>query len=338
MKILFLGLITIMNSSNNFRVNFKKVKEAYQRIKDIANKTPVCTSRTLNRRIKAEVFLKCENLQRMGAFKFRGAYNALSQLNKEEKSRGVITHSSGNHAQAVALSAKLLGIEAVIVMPTTAPTVKVNATKKTYGAQVVFCEPTIKARTETANRLIKEQGYTLIHPFDNDNVIAGAGTACYELLMEINDLDLILAPVGGGGLLSGTSIAAKGFNPKIEVYGIEPKRVDDAYRSIETGEIQTNKSINSIADGLLTDLSERTFFYIKQNVNGIIRVSENDILHAMKFIFQRMKLVVEPSGAVPLASLLSEKISGDNKRIGLIVSGGNLDLSALFKEYKSKIV
>jgi threonine dehydratase len=314
------------------------VKETYQRIKDIANKTPVCTSRTLNRMIDAEVFLKCENFQRMGAFKFRGAYNALSQLTKEEKSRGVITHSSGNHAQAVALSAKLLGIEAVIVMPTTAPTVKVNATKKTYDAQVVFCEPTIKARTETANRLIKEHGYTLIHPFDNDNVIAGAGTACYELLKEINDLDLILAPVGGGGLLSGTSIAAKGFNPKIRVYGIEPKRVDDAYRSMKTGEIQTNETINSIADGLLTDLSERTFYYIKQNVNGIIRVSESEILHAMKFIFQRMKLVVEPSGAVPLASLLSEKISGDYKRIGLIVSGGNLDLSALFNEYKSKIV
>lgn len=325
-------------NSNKHKVKFREIEEAYNRIKDVVNKTPVMTSRTLNKRINAEIFLKCENLQRMGAFKFRGAFNALSQLSKAERKKGVITHSSGNHAQAVALAAKILRIKATIVMPETAPKVKVNATRDTYNAEVIFCKPNIEARQKTTDELIEKYDYTLIHPYDNDNVIVGAGTAAYELLHEIKNLDIVLAPVGGGGLLSGTSIATKGFNSNIKVFGIEPKNVDDAYRSLKSGKIETNETINSIADGLLTNLSKRTFYYIQTNVDKIIRVSEKDILKAMKFLFQRMKLVVEPSGAVPLASILSNRFDVKNKRIGLILSGGNLDLSHLFEIYEKKLI
>jgi threonine dehydratase len=325
-----------MNSYND-GVKYRAIEEAHDRIKEIVNKTPVMTSRTLNKLVNAEVFLKCENLQRMGAFKFRGAFNALSQLSEDERKKGVITHSSGNHAQAVALAARILGIKATIVMPETAPKVKVNATRDTYNAKVIFCKSNIEARQKTTDELIKKYDYTLIHPYDNDNVIAGAGTAAYELVHEIKNLDIVLAPVGGGGLLSGTSIATKGFNSDIKVFGIEPKNVDDAYRSLKSGKIETNETINSIADGLLTNLSKRTFNYIQNNVDKIIRVLEKDILNAMKFLFQRMKLVVEPSGAVPLASILSNKLNVNNKRVGLIISGGNLDLSHLFEIYEKKL-
>lgn len=318
-------------------IEYQDVIDAYERIKDAVNKTPVMTSGTLNKITGAEVFLKCENLQRIGAFKMRGAYNAISQLTQEQKDKGVITHSSGNHAQAVALAAKLLGIKATIVMPETSPQVKVNATRDTYGAEVVICKPTIEARHETANKLIEEHGYTLVHPYDNDNVIAGAGTAAYELLREIENLDMIFAPVGGGGLLSGTATAAKGFNPEIEVYAAEPKKVDDAYRSYHSGKVEKNESINSIADGLLTNLSERTLSIIRKRVDDIVLVSEKEILDAMRFIWERMKLVVEPSGACSLAGVISKQISIENKRIGVIISGGNVDLNSFFEDFEKKI-
>jgi threonine dehydratase len=228
-------------------VEYSDILTAFDRIKDIVNKTPVITSRTLNKLTKAEIYVKCENFQRIGAFKMRGAYNAISLLTEQQKAKGVIAHSSGNHAQAVALSSKLLNIKATIVMPITSPQVKINATRDTYDAEVVMCENSLEARQKMTEKLIEKHGYTMIHPYDNDNIIAGAGTAAYELLNQINGLDMVFAPVGGGGLLSGTLIAVKGFNSNIKVYGVEPKNVDDAYRSIKSGKIESNETINSIA-------------------------------------------------------------------------------------------
>jgi threonine dehydratase len=311
-------------------VTYSDIESTYKRIENIVNKTPVLTNRTLNTRLGAEVFFKCENFQRVGAFKFRGAINALKRLSEEQKGRGVIAHSSGNHAQALALAAKLSGIKAVIVMPKSSPAVKVNATRDSYGAEVVFCENTIQSRQETCRELIDRHGYTLVHPYDNDNIICGAGTAALELLRETGPLDMIFAPVGGGGLLSGTAIASKGFNSKAEVYAGEPEKVNDAYRSLKAGKILTNETIDSIADGLLTNLCERTFAIIREYVDRIITVSEIEILQAMRFIWERMKIVVEPSGAVPLAAVLTRQVPVENKKIGIIISGGNIDLGSFF--------
>ena len=318
-------------------VDYKDILAAYENIKDVINKTPIMTSRTLNNMLNAEIYLKCENFQRVGAFKMRGAYNAISLLSEEQKSKGIIAHSSGNHAQAVALSAQLLGIKATIVMPETSQQVKINATKNTYGAHVVMCENSLEARHETTQKLIDDHDYTLIHPYDNENVIPGAGTVAYELLTEISDIDMIFAPVGGGGLLSGTAIAAKGFSSNIEVYGVEPENVDDAYRSLKSGKIETNIEPNSIADGLLTQLSKKTFDIIRNNVEEIITVSEEEILNAMRFIWERMKLVVEPSGACSLAGVLSKKIPVENFKVGVIISGGNIDMTDFFKLIEKKI-
>ena len=318
-------------------IEYSDILTAFDRIKDIVNKTPVMTSRTLNELTKAEIYVKCENFQRIGAFKMRGAYNAISLLTKQQKAKGVIAHSSGNHAQAVALSSKLLNIKATIVMPITSPQVKINATRDTYDAKIVMCENSLEARQKMTEKLIEKHGYTMIHPYDNDNIIAGAGTAAYELLNQINGLEMVFAPVGGGGLLSGTLIAVKGFNSNIKVYGVEPKNVDDAYRSIKSGKIESNETINSIADGLLTNLSERTFNIIRKKVNQIIIVSEKEIVDAMRFIWERMKLVVEPSGACSLAGVLSGKILIENKKVGVIISGGNIDLNEFFDLIKKKI-
>ena len=318
-------------------VNYTDILTANDRIKDLVNKTPVMTSRTLDKLINAEIFLKCENFQRIGAFKMRGALNAILLLSDDQKSKGVITHSSGNHAQAVALAAKLSGIKATIVMPKTSPQVKVNATRDTYGANVIMCEPTLDSRQKTTEELIKKNGYTLVHPYDNDNVIAGAGTAAYELLREVDGIEVIFAPVGGGGLLSGTSLASKGFNSNIKVYGVEPKIVDDAFRSFKSGNVEKNNDAKSIADGLLTTLSERTLRIIRQNVDEIITVSEQEILDAMRFIWERMKIVVEPSGACSLAGVLSKQIPINNKKVGVIISGGNMDLNEFFNLLQNKI-
>lgn len=317
----------------------EKIKAAYDRLNGVVNKTPIMTSTTLNNLTGAEIFLKCENFQKVGAFKFRGAYNAVSQLSEEEKSKGVITHSSGNHAQALTLAANKLGIKATVVMPETSPQVKKDAVKN-YGAKIIECKPTLESREETTKELVDKHGYTFIHPYDNWNIIYGAGTAAYELLMEINNLDIILAPVGGGGLLSGTSLAAKNFSKeissKIKVYGVEPLNADDAYRSLLTGKIVPSVNPITIADGLLTSLSNRTFETIKQNVDKIITVSEKEIIDAMRFVWERMKIIVEPSGAVPVAGVFSRELEKEikNKRIGIIISGGNLDLSSIFNNYK----
>ncbi len=310
----------------------KDIQDAYSRIASIINKTPIMTSRTLNKLVNAKIFLKCENFQRGGAFKFRGACNSILQLSKGEKSRGIIAHSSGNHAQAVSLASSLLGVKAVIVMPQNAPGVKVAATKG-YGAEVVFSGNALTDRVQMANDLIAQHDYTLIHPYDNENVIAGAGTAGLEFMMameSLEGLDIVLCPIGGGGFISGTSIAVKGLSSGSQVIGVEPALADDAYRSFMAGKLIENIDISTIADGLRTSLSERTFRIIRENVDEIVTVSEAEILQAMRFLWERMKIVVEPSGAVPLAALLSNKIPVEKKQVGIMISGGNIDLEQFF--------
>ncbi len=317
-------------------VTIEEIKNAQVRVKKVAHETPVLTSRTLNRKALAEIFVKCENFQRVGAFKIRGAYNAISLLPPELRAKGVIAHSSGNHAQAVALAASLLGIKATIVMPRDAPDVKVQATRG-YGATVVFSEPTISDRERVTQKLIDQHGYTLIHPYDNDDVIAGAGTVGLELLYQVKDLDVVFCPIGGGGLISGTSIAVKALSPSTKVVGVEPKIVDDAYRSFKTGTLQKNARIDTIADGLRTNLSQRTFNYIRENVDDIVTVSDYEILEAMRFYWERMKIIVEPSGAASLAGALSGQFDIKNKRVGVIISGGNIDLEPFFVHYRERI-
>lgn len=318
-------------------VNYQDILKAYHRIKYAINDTPVMTSRTLNNELEAQVMLKCENFQRIGAFKFRGAYNAISQLTDLQKTQGVITHSSGNHAQAVALASKLLNIPATIVMPKNSPLVKVNATRDTYGARVVLCENSIQSRQETCQAIMEKEGQTLIHPYDNDQIIAGAGTAAFEMLNKYMDFDIIIAPVGGGGLLSGTAIATKGFNPNIDVYAAEPFHADDAYRGFHSGKIETNENPNTIADGLRTHLCPRTFNIIRDNVSDIIRVKEEAIVEAMKFVWERMKIIIEPSSAVPIAALRTGELNIKNKRVGIILSGGNIDLNDFFHILSNRI-
>jgi len=285
------------------------------------------TSTQINRISGAEIFFKCENFQKVGAFKFRGAMNAVLLL-KEENVREVITHSSGNHAAALALAAKMAGMKAYVVMPRTAPSVKINAVRG-YGAEITFCEPTQKAREETTGILMEKTGARLVHPYDNFNVICGQGTAAVELLQEAGELDIVIAPVGGGGLLSGTSTAAKGLKSNIKVFGAEPRNADDAYRSFTTGILHPSVSPKTIADGLLTSLSELTFTIIRKNVDNIFTVSEESIIEAMRLIWERMKIIVEPSSAVTLAVVMENPDVFRGKKTGIILSGGNVELSEL---------
>jgi len=315
---------------------FEQVKAAKLRLEGHANKTPVMTSRTLNKMIGAEVFFKCENFQRIGAFKFRGAYNCISQLTQVEKERGIIAFSSGNHAQAVALVGQMLGIETTIIMPTNAPKIKLAATKG-YGATVVMFDPATHIREEITSSIIEKHGYNLIAPFDNKHVIAGQATAALELCEEIPELDTLLVPVGGGGLLSGSAIAAKGINPNCRVVGIEPKLADDAYQSFYSGKLVSQPNSKTIADGTrTTSLGKITFPLIQQFVDGIATVSEDAIIDAVKFHLLRMKMVVEPSGALGLAALLSKSVKPLGK-IGIIISGGNIDPSTLVDILQDKI-
>ncbi len=315
----------------------KDVERAHERIKNIVNNTSVLTSRTLDKMVGANVFVKCENFQRIGAFKFRGVSNKLLQLSADEKAKGVVTHSSGNHAQAVALASSLLGIKSVIVMPENAPPVKIDATRG-YGAEIVRCASNVKAREETCQNLVDKHGYTLVHPYDDDQIIAGAGTAALELIKEVGDLDYMFCPVGGGGLLSGTSVATKGLCPDSKVIAVEPERADDAYRSFKDGKLYPSAYPDTIADGLRTSLSKRTFKIIRENVDEIITVSEKEIIDAMKFLWMRMKIVVEPSGAVPIAGVIKTARSIKNKKIGVIISGGNIDLDDFFSKYYENLL
>jgi threonine dehydratase len=280
--------------------------------------------------------LKCENFQKTGAFKFRGAFNALSQLSPEQKRRGVITHSSGNHAQALALAAKLLGIKAVIVMPENASPANVAATKG-YGAEIIACGSHPADREKAVEPLVEKHGYTLVHPSNDLRIIAGAGTAAYELIKETGRLDYVFSPVGGGGLLSGTAIATKGLLPSVKVIGVEPKNADDAYQSFKAGKIIPVKNPDTIADGLRTSLGNNTFWIIREKVDHIITISEEEIVDAMQFLWERMKLVVEPSGAVSLAGVLSKQIDLASKRVGIIISGGNIDLTDFFSQIRKSL-
>jgi len=303
---------------------FDLVKAAQKRLEGQAHVTPVVTSQTLNRITNAEVFLKCENFQRMGAFKFRGAYNAMSRLTDEQKNLGVITHSSGNHAQAVALVGRLLGIQTTVVMPTNAPAVKRTATEE-YGATVVDYDPSKTTREKISEDLLSRHNYTLVPPFDHIDVVAGQGTATLELFEKVKRLDMLLVPCGGGGLLSGSAIAAKGINPTCQAIGIEPELADDATKSFQTGKLHRVQNPPTLADGTRTpSLGELTFPLVQKYVDHMETVSEKAIVEAVKFLFYRLKLVVEPSGALGLAALLSGAVKPIG-RVGVILSGGNID-------------
>ena len=308
--------------------NLQDIQQAAERIKPYAHRTPVLTNEGLNQRVGAQVYLKCENFQKVGAFKFRGACNAVYSLSDEEAARGVCTHSSGNHAQALALAARMRGIPAYIVMPNNAPSVKKNAVAG-YGGQITFCEPTLEARESTLERIRLETGANVVHPYNDERVIAGQGTAALELLSDVPDLDVIIAPVGGGGLLSGTVIAAKGIKPGIRVIAGEPEMADDAYRSLQAGHLLPSANPKTIADGLLTSLGSITFPIVRERVEQIITVSEAGIVAAMKFVWERVKIVIEPSSAVAVGVLWEKKIDLSGLKVGIILSGGNVDLDKL---------
>jgi len=307
---------------------FDKIIEAKERLKGHAMVTPVMTSRTLDDRVGAKIYLKCENFQKIGAFKFRGAFNSISRLSEKEKAKGVVTFSSGNHAQALALVGKLLGVPTTIVMPKDAPKIKFDATKG-YGATIISHDPETESREALASKIQSEEGLTLIPPFDHPDVIAGQGTAALELFDQAGPLDMLLTPCGGGGLLSGSAIAAKGVNPSCKVIGVEPELGDDATRSFKTKTLQTVKNPATIADGTRTpSLGKLTFPLVLEYVDDMVTVSEADIIHAVQFLFFRMKLVVEPSGALGLAALLSRKVI-PAKKTGIILSGGNIDAETM---------
>lgn len=298
------------------------------RIKPFIHRTPVLSSRAINEIVGTSLLFKCENFQRMGAFKMRGATNAIMQLGDEQKQKGVVTHSSGNFAQAVSLAAKSLEITAHIVMPSNAPKVK-QAAVTGYDGKITLCEPTIEARENAAKKIGEEKGATFIHPSNDMDVILGNATAALELLEEQPDLDYIFAPVGGGGLIAGTALAAYHFGKNCKVIGGEPEEADDAYRSMQSGKIETNVTTNTIADGLRTNLGDINFPIIQEYVEKIILVSEEEIISAMRLIWERMKIIVEPSCAVPMAAIISEKDAFQDKKIGIIISGGNVDLKEL---------
>ena len=303
---------------------FEQIKAAHQRLSGYAHHTPVLTCSALNERLKAEIYFKCENFQRVGAFKFRGAFNSISQLSNQQKNNGVIAYSSGNHAQAIACVGKLLGVATTIVMPKDAPKIKLDATKA-YGAQVIEYDPETQVREEVAAEILAGKDLTLIPPFNHESVIAGQGTVAYEFFKSHPELNLILAPCGGGGLLSGTAIATKHLNEHCRVIGIEPELGDDATLSFRTGKLHSKPNPPTIADGTRTaSLGSITFPIIQKYVDDMQTVSEEAIKEAVRFLFYRMKLVVEPSGALGLAALLSEVVRPEGK-VGIIISGGNID-------------
>jgi threonine dehydratase len=302
--------------------------QSHERIKPYINRTPVLFSEKINEIAGASLFFKCENLQKIGAFKARGGINAALSLPKETSKKGICTHSSGNHAQAVALAAKMLGTKAYIVMPKNAPIIKMEGVKQ-LGADLILCEPTLQARETGVLEIINKYGAAFIHPFDNYDVIAGQATAAKELFEDYSSLQAIFAPVGGGGLLSGTGLAAHYFSPQTRVYAGEPEGAADAILSFNSGKIEKASYINTIADGLLTHLSDKTLEIIRKTVTAIFLVSDQEIMEAMKLIFKHLKIVVEPSAAVPLAAILKHKEAFQNQQCGIILSGGNVDLDSL---------
>jgi len=308
-------------------VSYDDLVAAHKRIAGAAHKTPVLTSATADALTGARLFFKCENLQRMGAFKFRGAYNALSQFTPEQRARGVVTFSSGNHAQAVALSARLLGIKAVIIMPKDAPGSKIAATKG-YGGEIVFYDRYAEDREAIGRQIVAERGLTLIPPYDHPHVIAGQGTAMKELIEETGPLDAVLTPLGGGGLLSGCAIAARALCPGCDVYGVEPEAGNDGQQSFRSGKIVHIATPRTIADGAQTlHLGEHTFPVIRDRVTDVLTVSDQELVDAMRFFAERMKLVVEATGCLAAAAVFTKKFDAAGKRIGIVLSGGNVDLA-----------
>jgi threonine dehydratase len=319
-------------------LTWQAILDAHARIATRIHRTPVLTSASLDAMSGARLFFKCENLQKTGSFKIRGASNAILSLSEEEAAHGIVTHSSGNHGAAVACAAGWRGVPAFIVMPTNAPAVKVRAIEA-YGGKITFCEPNVCSRNEVCARVQSETGAALIHPFDNDEIIAGQATAAKELLEEIPDLDAVFAPVSGGGLLSGTCLGAKGLQPGIRVFGCEPERADDAYRSLSSGTLQSLESSDTIADGLRASLAPRTFAILRDNVERILLASEEEMIAGMRTIWERMKIIIEPSSAVAIAPVLKldavaslelpTRADGTPPKLGVIFSGGNVDLTSL---------
>ena len=311
----------------------EEIIQAHERIREYVHNTPVQTCDSIDELAGCDIFFKCENFQKVGAFKARGAMNATLALTLPERKNGVATHSSGNHGQALARAAQILSMKAYIVMPSTAAEIKKRGVR-TYGGEIIECEPTLAARERTLAAIIMKTRAAEIHPFNNYHIIAGQATAARELLEQIPHLDAIIAPVGGGGLLSGTALAARHFSPYTKVYAAEPEGADDAFRSMQSGRLETSQA-NSIADGLLTSLGTKTFPIIREFVKEVLPVSDEEIINAMKIIWERMKIVVEPSCAVPLASILRNKEKFTGKRIGVILSGGNVDLERAFSLFAS---
>ncbi|MBO6606836.1 pyridoxal-phosphate dependent enzyme [Psychroserpens sp.] len=306
----------------------KDLIDCYNRIAPYIHKTPVLTSELVNELVGANLYFKCENFQKTGAYKMRGATNAIMQLSDQERSKGVVTHSSGNFAQSLSKAAQSLGVKATIVMPSNSPNAKKEGVK-TYGGHIIECEPTIEARQGTADKIAEATGATFIHPSNDLDVILGQGTACYELLTDFPDINVVVCPVGGGGLIAGSAIAAHHLTDNCIVIGGEPFEADDAYRSLLSGKIETNETANTIADGLRTQLGHHNFPIIKTHVNRIIRVTESEIIEAMRFIWERMKILIEPSSAVTFAAVLKDKDQLKDLNIGIIISGGNVDVTNL---------
>ncbi len=307
---------------------FQDIQEAHELIKGQVHRTPVMTSQSINEITGGKLFFKCENFQKVGAFKFRGASNAVLSLGKNQLLRGVCTHSSGNHAAALALAARMRGIPAYIVMPDNAPAIKKKAVES-YGGRITYCQPTLESREQTLLEIADKTGAKEIHPYNNFQVICGQGTAAKELIEDSGNFDIILCPIGGGGLLSGTAISARALNPNGLVIAAEPEGADDAYRSFHAKMLVPSINPKTIADGLLTSVGELNFRIIQRKTDEIVTVSDRAIIRAMRMIWERMKIIVEPSAAVPLAAILENKVDVNGKRVGIILSGGNVDLENL---------
>ena len=313
-----------------YAASIDDVRTAAERIRGVGHRTPILTSKTLDQMAGRKLFFKCENFQKVGAFKFRGGWNAVSMLSDKEAERGVCTHSSGNHAQAIAYSAQKRGIPAYIVMPNNSPDVKLNAVKG-YGANVTLCEPTLEARRTTLEGIAEDTGAAVIHPFNNANVIAGQGTAALELIEDIGELDAMIAPIGGGGLMSGTCITTRSLLPDAKLFGAEPKGADDAYRSLKEGKLLPQEDPRTICDGLLTSMGENTWNILKDHLDAIYTVSDEDVVQSMRLIWERMKIIIEPSCATPVAVVMSSEFKQleNIEKVGIILTGGNVDLEKL---------
>jgi len=307
---------------------YQDIVEAHERIRKYVHKTPVLTSTSINRIFETQLYFKCENFQKVGAFKFRGASNAIYSLSEEEASRGVGTHSSGNHAAALCLAARMRGIPAQIVMPGNAPEIKKIAVEG-YGGQITYCEPTLESREVTMDKVIEKTGVHFVPSYNHPHIMAGQGTAAKELIEEVGELDIVIAPVGGGGLMSGTALSVKALLPNAKAIAAEPANADDAYRSFKSGKLVPSVNPDTIADGLMTSLGTLTFEVIMDKVDDIVTVSEGAIVDAMRLVWERMKIIIEPSSAVPLAAIIEGKLDVKNKKVGIIVSGGNVDISKL---------